>query len=99
MVNVSLITSNSLYVEINGFVNYLRQGNFTIKTLKYLAQSASSQSVQSSYPLSSPSVSAPINIQSAPDSAFGLIDIFYSSLGDVGSVFVSNSYKTRVINP
>lgn len=38
-------------------------------------------------------------MQSAPDSAFALIDIFYSSLTDIGTAFVSNTYRTRVINP
>jgi len=44
-------------------------------------------------------VSNPISVQTAPDAAFGLIDIFYSSLGDIGTSFASNSYNTRVISP
>ena len=36
MVNISSIKSENIAIQINGLSNYLRQMNFTIKTLKYL---------------------------------------------------------------
>ena len=98
MVNITSIDSNNLHIEIDGLVNYLRQGNFTIRTLKYLGQSASVSSQVSSYS-GVPKASSAISITAAAESSFGLIDIFYSSLTDIGTSFVSNTYKTRVINP
>ena len=39
MVNISDIKTNQLNLDIKGLVNYIRQSNFTIKTLKYLDSS------------------------------------------------------------
>ena len=98
MVNITSIDSNNLHIEIDGLVNYLRQGNFTIRTLKYLGQSASVSS-QASSDSGVPKASTAISIKAAAESSFGLIDIFYSSLADIETSFVSNTYKARVINP
>lgn len=52
MVNVTDVSSSNLNIQIDGLVNFLKQGNFTIKTLKYLltdsSASVASQAVSSS---------------------------------------------------
>lgn len=97
MVNISKIGSKDVGIEINGLTNYLRQGNFTIKTLKYLGivQSAANTPgifSRASSPSHAPVVSTFVSVKSAPLTSFAMIDIFYSSLNDFPTPFVSNFY-------
>jgi hypothetical protein len=94
MINSSLITDQSLRVTVSGLINYITQANFTIETLKYIG--GSTQPVQlANQP---PKVTVSAAVRSAPYSQFAMIDVFYSTLNDIPSVFTPNQHRFRVIN-
>ncbi len=65
MVNISDIKTNQLNLDIKGLVNYIRQSNFTIKTLKYLGNSNNAPTPVSSS-LDQKKVGSPLSVRSAP---------------------------------